>query len=244
MTRTDAEGFPAVRAQDGPVAEVVMIDPVKILLALRVVEADGQQNALVALARKVVVIHPVVTAVEAHPVITVETLGGVVIIDNALRDAAVVAPFVLGGPEGDHLARRGEAVAEDQAFDLYVLAGDLQVGLPLQENLPFFLGDQANGGFLRSPAPQYPLLVGVGTVGDRQHVARPGFRGGLRQVGGAADQAGFFPTAGGQAQEEGYGQQPVRAVIGEHSESWMKSPRVRSSGPAPGKISNKWYETV
>ena len=174
MAGPDAQRLAAVRAQVRPVAEVVVVDPVVVLLAGLGIEPHRHRHAVVAFAGQVVVIEAVVPAVEHYPVVGLAAFRVVVGIDHHLGDTRVVSQVVLVAAEGDDLAGGGIAVAEHQARNDQVLAGQAQVGLPRQEDLAFLLGGQGDGGIRTALAPEQDFEIVPGAVGQLDHVTRPG----------------------------------------------------------------------
>ena len=173
LAGADAQRFAAVGTEDGPVAEVVVIDAVFVLLACLGVQPHGHRHAAVAFAHQVRVVEAVVASVHHHPEVPLEALRVVEVIDHHLGHPRVVGEVFLGAPKRDDVARRRVTVREHQARDDEMLAAKAQVRAAGDEHLALGLGAQGDGPVRQALAGEDDLEIPPLAVGEHDGVPGP-----------------------------------------------------------------------
>ena len=127
VARSDPQSFSSVGAKDGARAEVVVVDAVVILAAFFGIQSHGEGDPPVAFAGQVVVVKTIAFAVNADPVVRFVALGIVVVVDDALGHAAVVAEIVFAPAERNDFGSGRKSIFENQPPYDQVLARHAEI---------------------------------------------------------------------------------------------------------------------
>ena len=155
-------------------AEIVVVDAVPVIEPLRLVPHHHQGRAQVGLADQVIVVEPVVVAVQRHPVIGRAAIRFVEAVDHHGRHPALDGAAVAGSAEGHHLARRRPAVSEHQIRDHQLAPRHPQVRLPRQDHAAGRLRRQGDRLALQALGVEYDLEIAPDPVGQDDGVPRTG----------------------------------------------------------------------
>ncbi len=167
-----ADGLGAVRSVNRTIAEQIMVDAVAVLQVALLVQNHDEGHAQIELAGQVAMVHAIVPAVEGDIAVGDVAPHGIVAVDDAVRQAAIVR-HLLSAAELHHRPFGGASVQKVEALHLDPLARQTQAR-PAGDDSPLRIGLDADGRLLGAVSDPFQFQIPVGAALDYDAVARSG----------------------------------------------------------------------